>query len=80
MKMYRYSDRFNIAGKNIREAREAHKLSQDQLAAKMQVEGVQISQRSISRAETGDRVIADFELKAFARVLAASVDSLLDEK
>lgn len=43
----------------------------------MQVEGVMLNQKAISRIETGERVIADYELLTFSRVLSVSVDSLL---
>lgn len=80
MKIYSYKGRCNMAGKRIKEARERRGLTQDQLAAKMQIEGVPLNQKAVSRAETGQRVIADYELVAFARVLGVSVESLLEEK
>ena len=57
--------------------REKRKLSQEQLAAKMQIQGVVLNQKAISRIETGDRVIADYELLIFSCVLGVPVDSLL---
>jgi transcriptional regulator with XRE-family HTH domain len=55
-------------------------MSQDQLAAKLQTEGLGVNQNSISRIETGKRVVADYELKVLADVLNASVDDLLEEE
>lgn len=40
MKIYDYSGRANISGDRIHQARTAQRLSQDTLAAKMQVYGV----------------------------------------
>ena len=54
------------------------KLSQDQLAARMQVEGVPLTQKAISRIETGERVVADYELMLLAKALNTSVMVLLD--
>lgn len=60
--------------------REKKRLSQEQLAARMQVEGVQINQKAVSRIETGDRVVPDYEVLTFARVLGVEVGQLLREQ
>lgn len=80
MKIYGYKGRCNVAGGRIREARERRHMTQDQLAAKMQIEGVQVNQKAISRAEAGERIIADYELVVFARVLKVSYEWLLEGK
>ena len=67
----------NICGQNVRKLRESKKMSQDQLAAKLQTEGLGVNQNSISRIETGKRIVADFELQALARVLGVDIDDLL---
>lgn len=67
----------NICGQNVRRFREQKKMSQDQLAAKLQTEGLGVNQNSISRIETGKRIVADYELKALAHVLGVPVDVLL---
>ena len=79
MKIYKYGERCNISGKKIRELREKRQLTQAQLAAKLQVEGIPLQQKSISRIEDGSRVVADYELKIFAKVLQVSLDFLLEE-
>ncbi len=73
------SDQCNICGHNVRKYREQKKLSQDQLAAKLQTEGLGVNQNSISRVETGKRIVADFELQALSKVLNVSIDSLLEK-
>ena len=78
MKLYSYKGRCNLAGERIREAREAEGLSQEQLAAKLQLAGLEITQKSISRIETGLRVLPDYELMFFADVLNKSVAWLLN--
>lgn len=50
--------------------------SQDALAAKMQVCGVGLGREAISRIETGDRFVTDYELAIFARVLGVSLEWL----
>lgn len=78
MKIYDFNGRKNISGERIREARQRMRLSQTDLAAKMQLEGVIIERDSISRIEIGTRFIPDYELPIFAKVLNVTVDWLLD--
>lgn len=80
MKVVRYNGRRNISGEQIREARLRLRLSQAQLAARMQTEGVPIEQDALSRIESGDRLVQDFELKALARCLRVTIDWLLTEQ
>ena len=78
VKIYSYNGRCNVSGQKVRELRERMKLSQDQLAARMQVQGVPLTQKAISRIETGERVVADYELMLLAKALNTSVMILLD--
>ena len=73
------TDKNNICGQRIRILREKKKITQDQLAARLQIEGLGVNQNSISRIETGKRIVADFELKAIAKVLEVDVNKLLLE-
>ena len=61
----------------MRRIREGKKLSQEQLAAWLQWEGLSINQKAISRIETGERVVADYELLYLAKVLRVRVEDLL---
>ena len=63
----------------VRAARERAGLSQEQLAARLQLEGLNLSQKAISRIETGDRIVADFELLFLAKSLGVTVYELLGE-
>lgn len=76
MKIYDYNGAKNISGDRIHQARTAKRLSQGDLAAKMQVGGVIIEREAISKIETGDRFVADYELRTFAEVLGVSMDWL----
>lgn len=79
MKLYRYDGgRCNASGEKIKELREAAGLSQEQLAAKIQLAGLNLNQKAISRIETGERVVPDFELLFFSEVLEVPIDKLLD--
>ena len=70
----------NICGKTLRKIRKERRLSQEQLAAILQLEGLDFTQRIISQIETGKRVVRDYELKFFSVVLKVSVYELLGIK
>lgn len=77
MKIYDFNGKKNISGDRIREARLKKRLSQSDLAAKIQTEGIIIERDSISRIEIGTRFIPDYELPVFAKVLNVSISWLL---
>ena len=55
------------------------RLSQADLAARMQVNGVTIEREAISKIETGDRFVTDYELMVFAKVLNVSMEWLIGQ-
>lgn len=77
MRIYTLGERCNIAGVRVKEARKRAGLSQGMLAARLQVRGLQVEQMAISRMETGQRVIADFELPILADALDVTISWLL---
>jgi len=78
VKIYDYNGKKNISGDRIRQARVVQRMRQEDLAAKLQIAGVNMERDSISRIEIGTRFVSDFELKVFAKVLGVSVLWLLD--
>lgn len=80
MKLYRYIDgKCNASGSIIRQLRERGELSQEELAARLQLAGLNLNQKAVSRIETGDRVVPDFELLYFSEVLNVPICKLLDK-
>lgn len=77
MNIYGYQGKSNLSGDRIRIARKRKKISQAELAAKMQLEGIQMAQDSISRIEIGTRFVPDYELPLYAKILNVSVEWLL---
>ena len=77
MKIYDFNGSKNICGKRIKEARRNQGLSQEMLAAKLQVAGINIERDSISRIEIGTRFVADYELLTLCRILNVSPEYLL---
>lgn len=78
VKIYDFDGKKNICGDRVREARCRNRLTQSELAAKLQLAGIIIERDSISRIEIGTRFVADYELRELARILSVSVNWLLE--
>ncbi|MBE6797178.1 MAG: helix-turn-helix transcriptional regulator [Ruminococcaceae bacterium] len=77
MKIYDYNGKKNICGDRIHEARCKLRLTQSDLAAQLQINGIIIERDSISRIEIGTRFVADYELRELSKILKVSVNWLL---
>ncbi len=64
-------------GENIRQVRKRNKLTQEQLAARLQVLGCDITRSALAKIEVGQRHIYPDELKALKQILNISYDELL---
>jgi len=80
MKIYDFDGKKNISGDRIRECRAKRHMSQQALAAQMQVRGITIERNCISRIETGARFVADYELKVLSEIFKVSTDWLTGKK
>lgn len=71
----------NLIGGRVREARRRHlpRLTQAELAARLQVAGFHLDRAAVSKIEIGYREVTDFELVALARALGVSANWLLHE-
>ena len=67
----------NICGKNVTKHRKAMKISQRELADKLQLIGLDIDKNAIQRIECGKRFVTDIELIAFTKVFDVSFEDLL---
>jgi Predicted transcription factor, homolog of eukaryotic MBF1 len=70
------STKTNITGDKIKEARKKAGFSQKQLSTKLEIEAVYVCRGSVSRIESGERLVSDIELDAISRVLNVSLDYL----
>jgi len=70
----------NIVGSRIRRARREAKpqVTQTELAARLQVLGMTIEQSGISKIESGQRPVLDFEVVALAKALKVAVAWLFE--
>ncbi|MBR6776524.1 MAG: helix-turn-helix transcriptional regulator [Clostridia bacterium] len=67
----------NICGKNIAGYRMTMKISQRELADRLQLVGIDIDKNAVQRIESGKRFVTDIELVAFARVFGIPMEELI---
>ncbi len=77
MKIYDYNGRKNICGERVKEARQKLKITQSDLAARLQIAGAILERDSVSRIEIGTRFVADYELILLAKCLGVTPQWLL---
>ncbi|MBQ4113356.1 MAG: helix-turn-helix transcriptional regulator [Clostridia bacterium] len=77
MKIYDYNGKKNICGDRVHEARCKLRLTQSDLAARLQINGIIMERDSISRIEIGTRFVADYELRELSKILGVTVNWLL---
>ncbi len=65
-------------GNNIRSIRKKNKLTQEQLAAKLQVSGCDITRSALAKIEVGQRHLYIDELKALKEILNVSYENILN--
>ena len=80
LKIYDFDGKKNLSGERVHQRRTTLRMSQADLAARMQVNGVTIEREAISKIETGDRFVTDYELMVFAKVLGVSMEWLLGQE
>lgn len=68
----------NVCGKNIAKFRTEIKISQRELAERMQLVGIDIDKNAIQRIECGKRFVTDIEIIAFTKVFNITFDELLE--
>ena len=67
-----------IVGQRIRQFRESRGMTQEQLSAKLQLSGCDITRSALAKIEVGKRHIYLDELKRFSEILDVPYTSLLD--
>ncbi len=72
----------NLVGKRVQEARRKFKppLSQEALAARLELDGWKISRGTLSKIEAGLRQVTDFEVMTLARTLKVPPEWLMDKQ
>lgn len=67
-------------GANIRTLREKTKMTQDELSAKMQIEGCDITRSALAKIEVGQRHLYPDEIIVIKKILKVSFDDIFDVK
>ena len=73
------SGKNNICGEKVYFLRKQQipKMSQRILAEKLQLNGIDVDKNAIQRIESGERFVADINLKVLAEIFNISTDDLL---
>lgn len=69
--------RNNIAGIRVAELRKDLRISQRELADRLEVIGLNIDKNAVQRIESGQRFITDIELGYLAKVFNVTIEELL---
>ena len=76
---YSFVRRKNIIGSRVRKARKESRVTQMELAARLQVLGITIDRSGIAKLESGRRPASDIEVAAIAKVLKVSIPWLFEK-
>lgn len=66
----------NIVGKQIRAIRKEKKLTQEQLTARCNLEGFDISRGTLAKIESGVRQVIDIEIVLISKALGVDISKL----
>lgn len=69
----------NLTGKKIGEIRKNKKISQRNLATKMQLLGFDVDHYFIRRVENGERFVTDIDLVIFSRALETPIVDFFED-
>lgn len=69
----------NVTGKNIQKHRKSNGWSRLVLSNKLMLLGIDINYDGIYKIENGKRIVKDFELAAFSKVLGVTESELLED-
>ncbi len=65
-------------GNNVRRLREARKITQEELSAKLQVNGCDITRSAVAKIEVGQRHLYPDEIILIRKVLNVKYDDIFD--
>lgn len=72
-------DKMNMVGKNVKRIRKAKKMSQQELADRLELMAIYVCRGSVSRIEDMSRTVTDIELYGLAKVLGVEIAELYGE-
>ena len=72
--------RNNVCGNNVATLRKQMKISQRELADRLQLIGLDLDKNAIQRIEAGKRFVTDIDIIALAKIFDCSFEDLLIDK
>lgn len=72
--VFRYDDKLNVSGLNIKRLRMEKQWSQRYLADRMQEYKLEVTKNAIQAIEEGSRTVKDLELLVLSKILEADFD------
>lgn len=69
-------EKMNMVGSNVRKFRKLKKMSQQELADKLELMAIYVCRGSISRIEDFSRTVTDIELYGIAEILGVEIADL----
>lgn len=75
----KYNGKLNAIGHKIKEFRIKNKMTQKELSEKLQLYAIDLNKNSLQKIERGDRIIKEYELAVFCKVLNVSADEILKD-
>lgn len=79
MQKLSYQGTKNVIAMPLRLMRVRKRVTQQELAARMQVLGVSMDQQAISNIENNKRIVTDYELVCFCKALRCTEQELLQD-
>ena len=73
------SGKKNLISKKLIQLRKQKKMSQRDLAGKLQLAGYDMDKNVITRIETGQRYVTEIELCALSKILNVRIEDLIEE-
>jgi len=70
----------NVIGPQLRLIREKQDITQEQMAAKCQVLGLDMTRGTLAKIESRVRAVSDHEIPFLAKALGVSIESLFPKK
>lgn len=78
MKTKNLNGNFNVVGQNIKKYRELNNLSQRELSNKLSLYGINLYHSDISRIESLQLFVRDYELKVLCKVLNVPLEKIYE--
>ena len=77
--MRKVGGKSNFCGKIIKNARKSSNMKEEEVARKLQLEGLNVDKSFVSKVESSSVILKDFELLLIAKVLNIDLNEIRDK-